>query len=367
MKYSNLEKIINNLLFETSYNLRSSDDHSAGKLAKAQAGNQDLPVQADDQAGVNYIVSRPPVEDSEYVPKTPSELGAAVKALTEFLGNDDVIEIYRKVKDEVLGRDSSASEKMTEAYDDAYDDSVSGMQELPLEDMFDDEEKRDREEPIQPSGNKQGIPYEDIADAGVIPGVKSTSGVKRYADKAMKKMLAMLVQGADSLDDAKDFARNEYVNLLDSLEVIEPGEAPVLRKSSNLMNSAAYRHFFNKGFLEPGIKRLRLERDKLAKSKVGSLGFPEELSNMLFSQVVGDSPTNTKKIRMKLNRLMPDTPMPELDKMVRKANDFLRKNKEQFSMGWLKGVDIYDISRKSWQSKSDSDKRKIMLQSLEED
>ena len=90
MKYSNLEKIINNLLFETSYNLRSSDDHSAGKLAKAQAGNQDLPVQADDQAGVNYIVSRPPVEDSEYVPKTPSELGAAVKALTEFLGNDDV-------------------------------------------------------------------------------------------------------------------------------------------------------------------------------------------------------------------------------------------------------------------------------------
>ena len=233
--------------------------------------------------------------------------------------------------------------------------------------MFDDDERQDRDEPVQPSGNKQGIPYEDIAKAGTIPGVKSTSGVKRFADKAMKKMLAMMMQDGDALDAATDYAREEYVNLLDSVGAIEPDEVPILKKSENIKKSAAYRHFFNKGFLEPGIKRLRLDRDKMAKSEVSKLGFPEELSNMLFSQVVGDSPTSTKKIRMKLNRLMPDASMTELDSMVRKANSFLSKNKQEYSMGWLKGVDVYQLSRDIWNSKSDSDKKKIMRQSLEEE
>ena len=111
MNYKNVRKIINNILFETTYNIRSTENHRAGQFAAHQAPPEEknekapglpseVPLQPDDTTSLNAIMSRPPIEDDSYVPKTPSDLAAAVKALSELMGNEEVAEMYSQHDEE---------------------------------------------------------------------------------------------------------------------------------------------------------------------------------------------------------------------------------------------------------------------------
>jgi hypothetical protein len=58
-----------------------------------------LPLSPSDRMSTQLEVERPPVEDPEYVPANPRELGLAVQALSEMVPADQVEEVYSSFKD----------------------------------------------------------------------------------------------------------------------------------------------------------------------------------------------------------------------------------------------------------------------------
>ena len=69
MKYEKLRNIISSILFETTYKLRSTEDFRAGQFDdKNNTIPDELPLSPEENVGFISLVSRPPVEDDDYVP-----------------------------------------------------------------------------------------------------------------------------------------------------------------------------------------------------------------------------------------------------------------------------------------------------------
>ena len=95
MKYNKLRQYIESILFETTYLARSTEDYRAGQFSDKK---KELPLEPDDHVSLNSVVSRPPVEDDNYSPKTPSDLSAAVRALSDLMDNDEIAAAYAEIK-----------------------------------------------------------------------------------------------------------------------------------------------------------------------------------------------------------------------------------------------------------------------------
>jgi hypothetical protein len=55
-----------------------------------------LPIEPSDQVALQLSTQRPPVEDPEFVPANPEELGRALDSLSALVPDDKVEEFYRK-------------------------------------------------------------------------------------------------------------------------------------------------------------------------------------------------------------------------------------------------------------------------------
>jgi len=379
MKYNNVRKIINNILFETHYNIRSEESFRAGQFAHHQSKKEDpkpelpkeLPLQPDSSMGLNSIMTRPPVEDDEYVPKTPSDLAAAVKALSELMGNQEVADIYAQIKD--IMKSGGEPDTVTEAYSDDFgnfedfpDDSDmpeefrSGYSVEEPEDSGEDDQK------FKSSKSSGEASLSDLAKSGLIPGVSGESGVKQYLGRAGKKMAAVQQLPKGEVDKAKKYARDIWVGALAATESISPEEAEALKKSDYTLTNSAFLSFFNMGFLEPALKPLRNQRDRDAKKEISTLGFPVQLETTVFNQLIGNSPANERKIRIKLNKIEPDMNFEESDNLVKKAISYIRSNTEKYQKDFMKNVDFLGAVKDAWSKKSTKDKMDITYAAIDD-
>jgi len=55
-----------------------------------------LPIEPSDQVALQLSTQRPPVEDPEFTPANPAELGRALDSLASLVPDDRVEEFYRK-------------------------------------------------------------------------------------------------------------------------------------------------------------------------------------------------------------------------------------------------------------------------------
>jgi len=382
MKYKKVRKIINNILFETSYNIRSTEDHRAGQFAAHQDKSKEdqpglpneVPLQPDDSMRLNAIMSRPPVEDDDYSPKTPTELSAAIKALSELMDSKAIEAVYSQFKLILKqGADIDEVGSVNEAYDDDFD-----RFELPDDDTpggfvgdaryEDEEEDEEDEEPREFKTSKSSgeASLSDLVKTGLMPGVSGESGAKQWLGRAGKKMAALHLIGQDQVSKAKNYARDIWVGALETSESLTPEEAAALKKSNYTLTNPAFLSFFNIGFLEPALKPVRVQRDREAKKEIATLGVPPQIGAMVFNQLVGNSPISNRKIRLKLNREFPDMRLQEMDDLVEKAKVFISSNTEKYQKEFFKNVDFVSAVRLAWDKKSPSEKMDVIHDAIDD-
>ncbi len=380
MKYNNIRKIVNGILFETSYNIRSTEDHRAGQFAAHQTGEEDsgkpslpkeLPLQPSDNMGLNSIVSRPPIEDDSYVPKTPSELGAAIKALSELMGNDEVSSIYPQIKD--IMKNGTGSEKVNEAYNDYGDFDLPDDSDMPEEfrSGYSIEEPEDEPEPspsFKPSKTSGEASLDDILSLGILPDEKkSISSAKQFVGKSQANLALRLAFGLPEVEKAMEYALNIWVGALKADGgITEEQAAGFLQNPKGAIKSPGLKAFFQLGFAGPALKPILNARNRQIKKEIVDLGTPDWLKNMLFSQTVGLSPVNGKKIRMKLVDNYKDAEMNEVDDMVRKYAGYVKSNYEKYQKDYFKSVDLTKEVRNAWSKLSTDQKIDITYAAMDE-
>jgi len=361
MNYEKIKKAVGQILFETSSDKSKKGDDFQTTIPP------ELPLQPDEQASLNSIVSRPPVEDDDYVPKTPSQLSAAVKALSELMSSDEITTAYSKIK-EFLGA-VTETKRVTESVYDDDDSEYPDDSDMPEEfrSGYSIEEEPDEEpEKFQPSKSSGEASLDDLVKTGLMPGVSGESGAKQWLGRAGKKMAALQMFDKDQLDQVKNFARDIWVGALEATKSIKSDEAEALRKSSYTLTNPAFLSFLNMGFLEPAIKPVKVQRDREVKKEMAALDFPPQIENMVFSQTVGLSPQSHRKIRMKLNREFPDMNLQEMDDLVKKAKSFISSSSEKYQKEFFASVDFLKAAKDAWNKKSTDEKMDITYASIDE-
>lgn len=377
MKYENLRDIIGSILFETTYKLKSTEDHRAGQFDdKNNTIPQELPLSPEENVSSNSIVSRPPVEDESYIPKTPSELSAAVKALSELMGNEEIEKAYSEIKD-ILKPGGSVKESVLKEYGN-YDDFDSF--ELPDDsDMPEEfrsgysiEEPEDSSEQ-EPSGVKISkssgeASYQDILDAKILPDdVQSISAVKAFITRAQKKQALNTIFGVSNVKKAQGYAAEIWIGALQADGALSPEHAAGFRQNiEGTKDAPGFRAFWQLGFFEPAIKPLVNARNKQVKADIAKLDPPKELVNMMFSQTIGLSPVNGKKIRMKLNDVFPDKSMTDIDELVKKFAGYVKSNYIKYQQEYFKDVDLSAAVKEAWSKKSVDQKIDITHAAMDE-
>ena len=362
MNYKNVRKIINGILFE--WNPRVTDDHSAGKLAKAQKGSEyDLPLAADDRTSIDSIVSKPPVEDSDYVPMSATDLGAAVRALSELLTGEQIATAYTEIKQAIenAGLAQPTPDSMKEsAYDDYDSFELPDDSDMPEEfrtgySIEEPEDEPEEELPAFKASKSSGeASLQDILDSGILPDdVQSISAVKAFITRTQKKQSLNMVFGVDNVKKAQGFAADIWIRALQHTGGISADHAAGFKQNiEGTKESPGFRSFWQFGFFEPAVKPIVNARNKKVKEDITNLGAPKELENMMFSQTIGLSPVNGKKIRMKLNNLFPDKDMKEIDSLVIKYAGYVKSNYKEYQQGYFEDVDLLDAVKDIWSKKS---------------
>ena len=262
MNYKNVRKVINDILFE--WNPRVTDDHSAGKLAKAQKGSEhDLPLTADDRTSIDSIVSVPPVEDSSYVPVTSTDLGAAVRALSELLTAEQISFAYKEIKQTIenAGLAQPTPDSMKESVYDDYDsfelpDDSDMPEEFRSGYSIEEPDDEPEERGFQASKSSGEASLQDILDSGILPDdVQSISAVKAFITRTQKKQSLNMVFGVDNVKKAQGFAADIWIRALQHEGGITADQAAGFKQNiEGTKDSPGFRSFWQFGFFEPAVK-----------------------------------------------------------------------------------------------------------------
>ena len=367
MKYEKIKKVVSQILFENSLESESPVSSSFDSTIP-----KELPLDPAETASLNSIVSRPPVEDEDYVPKTPSELSAAVKALSEMMSSDDIALAYAKIKSSLVIR-SEKSPVSESVYDDYEGLELPDDSDMPEEFRgagYSIEEPDDIEEPknFQASKSSGEASLQDILDSGILPDdVKSISGAKSFEGRAKRNLAYRSVFGAAAIEKAMRYALDIWVGALKADDRITDEQAKgFLQNARGSMDAPGFKAFFELGFMAPAMKPMRLARDKEVRKQMSALDVPPQLENMVFSQAVGLSPQNPSKIRLKLNRTFPDMKMSEMDEMTQKLSDFVKNGAKEFQQDFFKSIDLVEAVRTAWSKKSTDEKIDITYAAMDE-
>ena len=364
MKYDNIRKYINDILFETTYLHRSTEDYRAGQFSDKK---KEVPLEPESTVTSNAVVSRPPVEDSNYLPKTSSELSAAVKALSELMNNDEIAAAYKEIKG-VLQPGSIEESKLLEInFEDLESLDTSDIPDDIKRD-FDDDPPEQKPSGFQSSKSSGEASLKDVVGLGILPDdVKSISGAKSFEGKAKRNLAIRSAIGRPEVDKAMRYALDIWVGALKADDRITDEQAKgFLQNAKAAMDAPGFKSFFELGFFSPAIKPIRLARDKEVRKEMSAIDVPPQLENMIFSQTVGLSPYNERKIRLKLNSEFPDMNLEEMDTEVQKMKNFVKGNMKKFQKDYFGGVDLLDAVKKAWNKKSTDEKIDVTYAAMDD-
>ena len=122
---SKLRASVRKILFETTYNLYTTADKSAGKFDVDS--DEDAPDDKSyDAANPSMVMATqlqhelPPIDDTEYAPQNSTELARAAQAMMAVIADDQVGFVYKNLQRLVTQADDRAKEM--EVYDPEIDD-----------------------------------------------------------------------------------------------------------------------------------------------------------------------------------------------------------------------------------------------------
>lgn len=226
-----------------------------------------LPLSPSDRMSTQLEIERPPVEDPEYSPSNPKELGFAVQALAEMVHSDQVEEVYVSFKQIIEKLEEEDSDNRTAQIESmlrkhrAFNRLMREAQGDDEDDEDDDDEKMTPEEEAEMDAIERSEATGPEAIFFKYENVLKKYGIDRSRFNRIVRVT--LLDGRVSNDDLADFL--ELLGDLSSDPAMIEKVSPRL-KSSNERGLVAFISKFKDEYTE-GINREEATKADAARPK----------------------------------------------------------------------------------------------------
>lgn len=350
------------------------------------------PIDPGPQMAVQLSVAEPPVEDEDYTPVTHDALANAASAISRAVPNDEIKWFYQqlhKLVDDANDRSLQNSGEqaledeeveVTEEEVEVQEESVKKSIRKALYEMLssDDIDEFDRyrsgsteidyfgedELPVSTSTapSDEAVSLEDMAAEF---GYSGAPGMRQEIQRITDRMeyFSNNIRKED-LNALLDYAAGEYIDTLESADVLDDEDLQDLRSAPSLVKDLdTFRFFFVGAFVLPAYKELARESMKKVKQGIAELDLPKGLDQTVLNQVTGGAQQNPKAIRKKIEKLLKsgELKMEEVEEMARKISSSMPALRQAAELS----DDLVERSLEKWQAMSKKKRLSLLNQAMD--
>tara|TARA_B100001123_G_scaffold395251_2_gene476677 strand:- start:1172 stop:2401 length:1230 start_codon:yes stop_codon:yes gene_type:complete len=351
----------------------------------------EVPVEASDQMAMQLTQDRPPIEDEDFTPSSPTELGLAADAWGRLVPDDQVEYFYEKIKliyDAALDRHNTPQEEEEDIEVSEEEEEVEKtnesfvrrpglgrqasrvVEQLGLDDFFSAEEY-DEYRGIDDAPEDDEVPQfssssgENLDDLASKFGYSGASGVRQDLERIFKR-LGFTVENItdEKLDAVRTYAQSEFIDELLSQEFIDEEDAAELKKNPGEVSGLdSFRFFFVSGFMLPAYQKILRDARKRVEAEVDKIGLPKKTRQTVMNQALGDTPRRMDKLAAKLTRDAASEGMSpeEADAMLQKTIDLFPTLSK---IGSAEG-DLVATAMDIWSAAGNAKKKRVMSKALQ--
>lgn len=341
----------------------------------------EVPLKPTEMMAVQLADERPPIEDENFVPGNADELGRAASAMSRLVPNDQIEFFYRELHrmlDDATDRHNSP--KLAKSGDDQDEEM-----ETPLEAEEEQNESRIREatwsdddpryaaseenlsiidasEEMAAQPQDDGLSFEEIAE---MEGLAGASGARQMINRMLGRLNYFATTASlDELNRMKDYAAEQFINLLEAEDYIDAEDAKDLRSSPDQVKSLdSFRFFFVSAFVLPGYKDVNRSASKEVEAEMDRMGIPQGMRQTIMNQVTGQAERDPSMIAKKLQAAAQKEGLS--DDEIQKIGDHLNTGFSRLMKLAQPTGDIVDISIARWNKSRKDKRREVLRQSLQ--
>jgi hypothetical protein len=417
VRKSNLREFVNALLFEKEdvhgkrntdvpYGIYDRPIVSEPGLPPGPADDfdstfpDDVPVTPAEQMATQLTSDRPPIEDDEFIPGNPDELGRAADVIAKQVPQDQIEKFYRalhrlldqtvelhnepetaeakvktdedepeatppvepkgkkKIKEEGVRRrirhiiqeisDDWREEEEYEEFRKGY--QISGGDPTDLED-----------EPPVPAG-PEGMSLEDIASE---TGHSGPSGARQEIERIVSRSGYMGEKmPAGDLDTLRTVAVGEFIDGLLSGGYIDEADTVELQQAPQEVEALdSFRFFFTQAFVLPAYQEVLKGAKKRVRDEIAKMGLPKQMHQTVLHQAMGETPKNMGKLVKKLYTVSAAQNLPP--EQVEKMKAALESGLGNLIKSAEPADNLLDVAQARWGRTNDAKKQSVMQQALQ--
>ena len=343
-----------------------------------------MPIDASEEMATQLSIERPPIEDKDYIPSSPKELGEAARAWARMVPDDEVEKFYSDLK--TIYEKALASANDPEISESKIRSTIKSI----LHEVITDDDKEDLRQfrtgtapdreydtggidffgdddnDLEAPGVDTSDPGSSLEDLAKKFGYSGPSGVRQDLERIFKRLGYSVENISDKdLDTIRSYARDEYVELFEKLELADEQGIKDLKDNpyQHVDNTDSFRFFLVSGFVLPAYQKILRNARKRVESEIEKLGVPKKSKQTILNQALGDTPKNFNKLNNKLLRNA-----KEEGYTADEARELLQKVRASFSklenLAKMEG-NLVSVATDIWQSSSPAKKKKILTQAFQ--
>jgi len=359
IKKSILENYLHKILFEqhvnSAYTAKPEERQIFAEPVDTERVTvpQELPISASEEMATQLSTERPPVEDPEYTPANPIELGRAADVIAQQVPGDQVEWFYLRL-----------NSLLKQANDRQGNPEVSRKKEVKQESMIYERLKQIVhtlvEQVDDDAPDEMGL--EDLAKEF---GYKAPSGVRQDLERIMKRMGFTVEKiSPEALQSLQDYAVGEFIDGLINVDLIEPDDIVELQQNPNEVRSLdSFRFFFVSGFMLPAYQKIIRDARRRVEAELDQIDVPSKTRQTILNQAFGDTPKSMDKLSTKLSK---DASGEGWDQ--NKTNDAIKDVQDMFyrlqSLANIEG-DLVSGALEMWQKAGKAKKERVLQQALQ--
>jgi hypothetical protein len=227
-----------------------------------------LPIEASEQMATQISVERPPIEDPDYIPANPEELGLAAQLIAEMVPQAGVEYFYKKlalILDAAI--DHVREHPTNENVSNACHTISEQVEELEASDTI-------------------------LADLANQFGYSGPSGVRQAIERILSRLGSVAEKMTDEeLDALLEFARDEFVTALSGGGYIEDDDVQEMRDNPQIVAGLdSFRFFLVGSIILPAYRALNREKRKSLEAELETLNLPDKTTTLMLKQLMNEKP-----------------------------------------------------------------------------
>ena len=398
VKRAALRKFLNDVLFEDlKYGIydRPGPTNDTEPETVSTVPNE-VPVEPTEMMATQLADERPPIEDDDYLPENPKELGLAASQIARMIPDGQIEKFYRDMLllyDNAVGEENTSKsedegeeEEVTEAVirkaiqnileamgrtppggvdwdqprygsssDDEYGDEGMSVQQWDAGD--------DPEPEVDMSSDEMSL--EDLATAG---GYSSASGARQDIERLVARMKYLGTElPAGDLEALRDFGAAEFIDEMKANDYLDDEDIVELQQNLGMVKDLdSFRFFFVAAILMPAYQEVKRIARKGVEAEIGKLGVPKKTHQTILNQALGETPRNPKKLAAKLARDYAAENPGDKDAAKKAAELATKVNATMSNLAKLAGPgdNILDLAKTRWSKQSKGRRAKALEQAL---